>query len=221
MGYRTYIAEMPKKEYNKIKSLTKQEMFDFYKLEAEDDEEPYKSVSDFGEELYEFGKYTDFQPPFGSHLPFFKKQCLQDYYEEHDFEVVTKEFLAYIIGTYKDKIKEYYNDMVTPFFGKKGDSCDIHKPCDFLNTIKVDYNYPNNNYTFDFSKITQEEQNALHKMIEHVKGCRTEWAVLTPFNLENGDSVTTSWKYEYEIFEMIRIYKSFDWKKNVMIYYGH
>jgi hypothetical protein len=39
MGYRNYIASIPKKEYNKIKSLTKQEMFDYYNLKPESDGE--------------------------------------------------------------------------------------------------------------------------------------------------------------------------------------
>ena len=51
---------------------------------------------------------------------------------------------------------------------------------------------------------------------------RFEWCGgWNPFDLTEGDAITTSWKYEYGIFEMIRIYKSFDWKKNVMIYYGY
>lgn len=48
-----------------------------------------------------------------------------------------------------------------------------------------------------------------------------EWLRLTPYNLDEGDEITTSWKYEYSIFELVRIYKTFDWKNNVMIYYGY
>jgi hypothetical protein len=44
---------------------------------------------------------------------------------------------------------------------------------------------------------------------------------MTPYDLNRDDEVTTSWKYEYAIFELVRIYKTFDWKKNVMIYYGY
>ena len=33
--------------------------------------------------------------------------------------------------------------------------------------------------------------------------------------------LVSSWKYEYEVFELVRIYKTFDWKRNVMIYYGY
>ena len=42
-----------------------------------------------------------------------------------------------------------------------------------------------------------------------------------PYNLENGEQVVNSYKYEYSLFELVRIYKAFDWKNNIMIYYGY
>jgi hypothetical protein len=226
MGYRTYVASMPKREYNKIKSMTKDQLIEHYKIEREDYEieEGYigMGVYDFGKELYEFGKYTDFEPPKGSLKTFFKNKELNKYYtDEHDFNIVTPEFLEYIIDSYKKIVTDYYNDMVNPFFGKKVERYDRDNPTDFLNSVKVEYNYPNNKYNFDFSLITQEEQNSLWKIIDHVRGMRTEWTAITPYDLSRGDEVTTSWKYEYVIFELVRIYKTFDWKKNVMIYYGY
>ena len=226
MGYRTYVASMPKREYNKIKSMTKDQLIEHYKIEREDYEieEGYigMGVYDFGKELYEFGKYTDFEPPKGSLKTFFKNKELNKYYtDEHDFNIVTPEFLAYIIDSYKKIVTDYYNDMMNPFFGKKVERYDRDNPTDFLNSVKVEYNYPNNKYNFDFSLITQEEQNSLWKIIDHVRSMRTEWTAITPYDLSRGDEVTTSWKYEYVIFELVRIYKTFDWKKNVMIYYGY
>jgi hypothetical protein len=226
MGYRTYVASMPKREYNKIKSMTKDQLIEHYKIEREDYEieEGYigMGVYDFGKELYEFGKYTDFEPPKGSLKTFFKNKELNKYYtDEHDFNIVTPEFLAYIIDSYKKIVTDYYNDMMNPFFGKKVERYDRDNPTDFLNSVNVEYNYPNNKYKFDFSLITQEEQNSLWKIIDHVRSMRTEWTAITPYDLSRGDEVTTSWKYEYVIFELVRIYKTFDWKKNVMIYYGY
>ena len=169
--------------------------------------------------MYEFGKYVNFEPPKNSIKPFFKKKNTQkNWNDENDFNIVTKEFLAYIIETYKERIKKYYNDMMNPFFGKKDDLLDIG---DFLNSIKREFGYDNDKYKFDFSLITDNEQTALFKIIEHIRSMRIEWTRLTPFNLEDGEEITTSWKYEYGIFELVRIYKSFDWKKNVMIYYGY
>lgn len=226
MGYRTYIGSMPKREYNKIKSMTKDQLIEHYKVEREDYEieEGYlgMGVYDFGEELYEFGKYTDFEPPKGSQKTFFKNKELNKYFtDEHDFAIVTPEFLEYIIEGYKKRVEDYYNKMMQPFFGKQESSFSRGEPTDFLNSVKVEYNYPNNKYNFDFSKITQEEQNALWDIIDHVRTMRFEWVQTKPYDLSSGDEVTTSWKYEYGIFELVRIYKSFDWKRNVMVYYGY
>lgn len=225
MGYRTYIASMPKKEYNKIKSMTKDQLIEHYKIERNECEieEGYigMGVYNFGTELYEFGKYADFEPPKGSLKTFFKNKELNNYFtEENDFNIVTPEFLAYIIDSYKKRVADYYNDMMNPFFGKQ-ETLMRTKPSNFLNSVETEYRYPNNNHTFDFSLITQEEQNALWKIIDHVRSMRTEWTAMTPYNLIKGNEVTTSWKYEYSVFELVRIYKTFDWKKNVMIYYGY
>lgn len=223
MGYRNYIGFMPKKEYNKIKSLTIDGVYDYYEVLTDDDNYRYKGVYEFGKTLYEFGKYVDFNPPKGSIRTFFKKKVTEKNWNDNDeLKVVTKEFLAYVIETYKERVKKYYNDMMTPFFDKKDSILDHEKTTNFLNSIKTKYSSNDNSYTFDFSLITEDEQTALFKIMEHIRTMRTEWTCLTPFDLDDGrDEITTSWKYEYGIFELVRIYKSFDWKKNVMIYYGY
>lgn len=222
MGYRNYISQMSKREYNKIKSMTPDELVKYYNIEVEEDGYWYMGVYDFGEDLYNFGKYVDFEPPKGSMKHFFKKKEMKERYKDDELFVVTPEFLEYIIENYKKKIESYYNDMMDPFFGKRDDIMDREVPTNFLNSINVEYNYPNNKYKFDFSLITQEEQNALWKILEHIRTMRTEWTILTPYKLKDGrDEITSSWKYEYGIFELVRIYKTFDWKKNVMIYYGY
>lgn len=223
MGYRTYIGVMPKREYNNIKSMTEEQLKKFYSIENEEGEDYwYKGVYEYGKELYNFGKYADFNPPKKSMKPFFKNKELMKRYVEYDFHIVTKEFLEYLIETYRERVANYYNEMIMPFFVEgKNKPLTLISPTTFLNSIKTDYKYPNSNHTFDFSLITQEEQNALFKMIEHIRSMRPEWTHLTPYDLNDGrDEITTSWKYEYGIFELVRIYKSFDWKKNIMIYYG-
>lgn len=50
MGYRTYIAEMPKRDYNKIKSMTREQLIEHLKLEVEEDEN-YLGIG-----VYDFGK---------------------------------------------------------------------------------------------------------------------------------------------------------------------
>jgi hypothetical protein len=61
-----------------------------------------------------------------------------------------------------------------------------------------------------------------YELYEHIRGNASEWLQLTPYNLDNdSDEITTSWKFEYSIFELVRIYKTFDWENEVMIYYGY
>jgi len=176
----------------------------------------YQGPYHFCTTLYEFGKYTGFEPPKKSHLPFFKKKCVKERYEEHDFEVVTKEFLAYIIEYYTKMVQEFYKEMWKPFIGEKD-----YQLGEFLNSIKTDFGVKTDKHTFDFSLITPEQQTALFKMFEHIRSYYSEWNRMLPYNLENGDQCTSSWKYEYAVFELVRIYKSFDWNKNVMVYYGY
>jgi len=216
MSYRTYIGFMPKREYNKIKSMTEQQLVEFYSIEVDEKNRWYKGVYEYGKKLYEFVKYTDFNPPKKSLKPFFKNKELMDKHyhkSEYHFYVVTKEFLEYIIERYKQRIVDYYNKMLNPVFKDKNG---------FFETKKIEYEYPDNNITFDFSKITPKEQNALNEIIQHVHDMSIEWTHLTPFELnDQRPEITHSWKYEYAIFELVRIYKYFDWKKNVMIYYGY
>lgn len=227
MGYRNYIGSMPRREYNKIKSMTKSQLYQFYKdsehLRGETEDNFYMGVYKYGKELYNFGKSVEFQPPKKSMKPFFKKKELKEFYDEYEFYVVTPEFLAYIIESYTNRVKAYYSEMLNPFFP---DEENKRKCSEFLNSMKTEYGAGKNKSTFDFSKITQDEQNALFDIIEHVRSFGMEWGVksfldMLPYDLSRGEEVTTSWKYEYGIFELVRIYKSFDWKKNVMIYYGY
>lgn len=217
MGYRTYIASMPKREYNKIKSMTRQQLIEHYKLKVEPDENYIgMGVYNFGKELFEFGKYTDFKPPKSSLKPFFKDKELNNYFtRDHDFNIVTKEFLAYIIDHYKTRIADYYNELIAPFYNARTKPFERDTPTDLMDSISRDISTNPH-----FPKITYEDQTALINAIEHIRDMRIEWAVLLPYDLEKCDSVTTSWKYEYAIFELVRVYKTFDWKRNVMIHYG-
>lgn len=207
MGYRNYIGFIPKKEYNKIKKLSREEM---YKLKGEDLEDGYVSPHDLVTGLYEFGKYCDFETN-GLTKPFFKNKDYQNYIEgDNEFYVVQEDFLQKVFENYTEKVKAYYSEMVTPIWRNESE---------FLKSVKVDYG-SKNRYSFDFSKITLEEQTALYEMLNHIRNMSMEWTHLTPYNLNKDPEITTSWKYEYGIFELVRIYKTFDWKKNVMVYYG-
>lgn len=219
MGYRNYIASIPRDEYNKIKNFTKEELYIYKKTDIEDD---YVGVWEIAHNrLYELGKYVDMFPK-KLFKPFFIDKKLQKYYtEDGELYIVGKKFLENVIESYSLKIRNYYLDMLNPFY----DNNKIN--CEFLKSVKTEYGYEKNKYKFDFSKITQEQETSIYNMINHIKGMASEWGVNSisdghrPYDLKGKDEVTTSWKYEYVQFELVRIYKTFNWKNNVMVYYGH
>ncbi len=205
MGYRTYIGQMPKRDYNKVKSLDLKALHEAYGHEFSF----YKQTK----ELYEFGKYVDFDPPKGSTSPFFKKKEVKEQHEDYNPLVVTKEFLAYVINKYRQHVIDYYNDMYAPFLDSESM---------LMKSVKPEvYKDGDIQYTMDFSQVSTAENIAIKKCLDHVREFRAEWVCLTPFDLDEGDSITKSWKFEYNVFELVRIYKSFDWKRDVMVCYGY
>lgn len=50
----------------------------------------------------------------------------------------------------------------------------------------------------------------------------TVWEKFKPYNLDIGvDKIVETTRYEYAIFELVRIYKTFDWENDVMVFYGY
>lgn len=212
MGYRLYISKLPKAIHNEIKDLSLDELHKRY--ENSDTNEPYTSHLDIlnQETIYGFGKYVDFTFPLNTYPIFTRKEVNDYFHEDHDFWIVDKEFLKNVIGHYREKVKTKYNEMLNPFFG------DRFEPSKFLNSVdETDWG----NKTLDFSLITQEETNQLLRILEYVRGNRLEWNEFQPYDLDEGDEITNSWKFEYNIFELVRIYKTFDWENDLLIYHGY
>ena len=223
MGYRTYIGLIPKREYNKIKRLSIDELYQFYEKNRYDEDSV--SVYDLGKKLYEFGKYTDFEPPKKSVKNFFTNKETQKYFESDcEINIVTKEFFEYIIMGYAERVRNIYKEINEVFFNENG-----RPKSELIKTMKVEYDYPKNKTRFDFSVVTEEEQDILPKVFEHIRSMGQEWGVGSwfkdhlPFDLglTIDSTVSNSWKYEYAIFELVYIYKTFDWKRNHLYYYGY
>ena len=199
MGYRNYIASIPREEYNKIKNFTKEELYK-YKNEPMD-EMGYVGVYDIANtSLYGLGKYVDEFPKKFFKPVFTNKELQNSFTEEHDFYLVGKKFLEGVLNMYGLKVKDYYNEML--------------KDC------LTDEKYPK---LKDPNEIPSQ---VIFKILKHVESMSFEWGCskfsdLMPYDLKKGDAITTSWKYEYAQFELVRIYKTFDWKNNVLIYYGY
>lgn len=197
MGYRNSIASIPREEYNKIKNFTKEELYEHKGVSLDD----YVGVYDVAQnELHEMGKYVDEFPKRLFKPVFLNKELHKEFTEEHDFYLVGKKFLEKVITDYGQKVKDYYNKML--------------KDC------LTDEKYPR---LKDPKEIPSQ---SIYSILKHIESMSYEWGCTPfsasfPYDLEKGDRVTTSSKYEYVQFELVRLYKTFDWKNNVMIYYGH
>lgn len=48
------------------------------------------------------------------------------------------------------------------------------------------------------------------------------WEKFGALNLDKDDpNICNSWMYDHAIFELVRIYKTFDWENDVMLFYGY
>jgi hypothetical protein len=209
MGYRNYLGSLPKKEYNKIKNFTLQELY-AHKGEKWDEDlsDGYVGVYDVAYNChYELGKYVD-QFPDKYFKPVFKnKETQKHFIQEHDFYIVDQEFVKAVIDNYTEKIRKYYNDMLNELFdGSK---------------VKAGFMIDKNN------KPTDAEMKTVFAIVDHVRSMAIEWGVAgwlpdeVPYSLDPKRDLVSSWKYEYSIFNLVNLYKTFDWKRNVMIYYGY
>jgi hypothetical protein len=155
-------------------------------------------------ELYEIGKAWDFDDTTNISRFFTHEMSWEG---DMEFSIANKEFLLGIIENYKQKIISYHEDL-------------------YNYMAKLD---PKVLREYKLKRIVDEEKvmpekdsdHALDKVKEYFKEKVWEWKQLIPFDLNDSQSITTSWKFEYVIFELVRIYKTFDWENNLLIWSGH
>jgi len=175
MGYRNYFYSLPIEDYEKIKDLDQKGLKELYG--DKDDDDDYFWVMDIAnlKEVYEFGKYCDFDI---SHTlcNFFTDSKMND--SDMEFEFANRETFRLIIDNYIEKVKSMYKEL-------------------------VDNNDPN-------------------ELLNHIKSLNSEWQHNFAVDLNRDTpTITSSWKYEYGLFELIRLYKTFDFKTHVLIYVGY
>ena len=67
-----------------------------------------------------------------------------------------------------------------------------------------------------------DDKTAPQKQEAYVKSMLSEWEKFPPINMnEDTNVISTSWKYEYIIFELVRQLKTVDFEKNTLIFYGY
>lgn len=202
MGYSHYFYKVNKKDVDKVKDLTYEELLKVVKedypkvdLEHEDaeDEEPYFYFNDEHflnkEEIFEFGKLyfedTDARI-YATGVPLFSKKEVQERFSDYVPYIVGKEAVLEAIKIYKDKVIKYYDGLMKD--------------------------------TED--EFTGKVLTASDKQKEHFKDMKMWLTYLEDTDLDNKYTVTHSWLYEHSIFNLIHILKTIDWENEELLFYG-
>ena len=70
---------------------------------------------------------------------------------------------------------------------------------------------------------TENKEKPLEELVAIQESRRREWSTefCLPYSLDlEKPEVVSSWQREYVLFELVRIYKTFDWEKDLLVYYG-
>jgi hypothetical protein len=204
MGYRHYLYAVPKKQVEEIQACkTNEDWCNFaesygYKADRDccDDGSGWFSPYKIGTELYELGKYSEIGFKLESERPsLFTSKELKERYSDYGFALLTKEDFKAVIEAYRQKIIAWLESLLNP------------------NESRIDSN-----------KLSKEERKRLEWEYE-IRDKLDAWSGkcfgISPIDLdESRERITGDWSYEYAIFELVRLYKIFDWENDDLVLAG-
>lgn len=109
----------------------------------------------------------------------------------------------------RTEVMEELSDYIPYIVGKEGvkEAVDIYKN-------KVITMYRN-------LLVDDEDGRASEKQENHIKANLTEWERGRAIDIdEKQEKITSSWKYEYSLFEMTRLLKTIDFEEYTILFYG-
>lgn len=216
MWYRLYLAKMPKKDFEEMLNLSFDDFFEKYWEES--DKEDFKKnwekylpwIYKFTEELHWFWKYVDYSEWMTPVI--FKDKNINSRYEERNFNKLDKGVIKLIIEEYSQKVANYYKWLIT--WTEKIWIFWIELWQRKLKRKKqmeeIFRHLQQRYYDFAEKNIWKKSKKGKYKIFRWSK----------PYNIEKWP-ITSSREYEYNIFELIRIYRDFDETKEVLLYYWY
>lgn len=204
MGYRHYLYAVPKKQVAEIQSCkTNEELCNFaenygYKVDRDccDDGSGWFSPYEVGKEIYDLGKYSKIAFKLESERPsLFTSEELKDRYSDYGFALLTKDDFKAVIEAYRQRIVDWFQELLKP-----------DKSRIFSNKLSI------------------EERKRL-EWEDEIKAKWEKWCGkyfgISPIDLdESRERITGDWSYEYAIFELVRLYKVFDWENDDLVLVG-
>lgn len=195
MGYRNYFNLIDIKKYNEIKNLKYHELIEYYKKNNLQEDDDYIDLREiFDKEVFEFGKlYYDNTADriYSKGIPLFTNKETQSSFDDYVPYIMGKEALIEAFNIYREKTITYYEGLK-----QDGDEAiipllGITIPCDKSKEEKIFKSYKDK--------------------------C---WDLINDKNYKTIELITNSWLYEYSVFNLIYLYKTIDWEKYYLIFWG-
>ncbi len=206
MSYRIYLVSIPRNRYIKIKDLNKRQFIRKFKLQKDECGKYNVDIHKiFNQELFNFGSSVSYDCQETAESLFSQKDTRDLVDDEYyNLRVLTKEDFANLIEQERKIVAEHYHKMLEPFIVTYPDEREWYD-------LRLDFT-KGKQYEFDsFRNWLSSKYREWNPLLKHSK----------PYNLDDEHKqCVSSWKREYAIFELVRIYKSFNWKHNVMVIYG-
>lgn len=205
MGYRHRFATVPKGVYDAVKDMTPEQLKEWVLknqpdgwYDEGDGEGWFSHYLILGQcEIFDFGKNCWFAEDLMKRAqPLFNLQETQNAMEpihlctKADFEFVIDEMRKHIANYFKEIFETYSPEQMKHHFKEKQEEWD-----DMTNTLGM-------------TDLTPEKAAAINAMYR-------------PYNMDlSRDGLVNSWLYEYEIFELVLLYRQFNWDTTVLMFYG-
>ena len=130
--------------------------------------------------------------------PMFSSESTSSMFEEYSPYVVGKEAMLDSIKFYRQKTLAYFQGLL-------------------LTKEEMVEAYGRG----DFSYYNKKNKTREERLVEDIKSKISEWTNFPPYSLNTAtDVVVDSTLYEYVTFELVRLYKTIDWEKQCVIFYG-
>lgn len=204
MGYRHYLYAVPKKQVAEIQACkTNEDWCNFaekhgYKVDRDcrDDGSGCVFPYQIGSSIYELGKHSEIGFKLESErLSLFTSEELKERYSDDGFALLTKDDFKAIIEAYRQKIIEWFQNLLNP------DRSPITS-----------------------NKLSKEERKRLeweYEIRDKLDAWSGKYFGISPIDLdESRERITGDWSYEYAIFELVRVYKVFDWENDDLVLVG-
>jgi hypothetical protein len=204
MGYRHYFFLVDKKDVERVKDKTYDELVEIardYGVEIEDEDgESYFYFNDRKfmnkTEIYEFGKlYWDDTADriYSKGVPLFENAETQKCFYDYCPYVMGQDAMLEAIDIYKGKIINYYKSLIVD-----GDTKEF-------------------SYFYDIEP--DEIKNV--EVTRHITDILYHWDRMGVIDTDlDHERISSSWMYEHQIFELVRLYKSIDWRNKCLLFYG-